>query len=313
MFDEAHEVDLSRDDEDESAADSNLMASTDLQHEEDGGRSAHVADLERTEDPESKEDNLGKSTEITGSLGGADEEESDSEDDEEEGGHGDDEDGKSSKVNLYNPADYKDLDVSSNIQKVFDHIERYTPGNIDLDTRMKPFIPEYIPSVGDIDSFLKVPHPEGKKDGLGLTLLDEPASQQSDPAVLDMRLRLASKQTNLKPITVRCIESADKEPKKITRWIENIQKVHREKPPPTVIYSNQMPDIEQLMQVWPPEFEDLLKTVPLPSADIDLTTEQYARVVCSILDVPIYENVVESLHVLFTLYAEFKKNQHFQH
>ena len=63
---------------------------------------------------------------------------------------------------------------------------------------MKPFIPDYIPAVGDIDSFLKVPHPEGKKDGLGLTVLDEPSAQQSDPTVLDMRLRLASKQTNLK-------------------------------------------------------------------------------------------------------------------
>lgn len=29
---------------------------------------------------------------------------------------------------------------------------------------------------------------------------------------------------------------------------------------------------------------------------------------CSILDIPVYENPVESLHVLFTLYLEFKHN-----
>eukprot|EP00954_Amorphochlora_amoebiformis_P011948 933181-Amorphochlora_amoeboformis.AAC.1 len=127
-----------------------------------------------------------------------------------------------------------------------------------------------------------------------------------------MRLRLASKETNLKPMTVRCIENADKNPKKITRWIENIQKVHREKPPPTVVYSKNMPEIEQLMQVWPPEFEEKLKSVPLPPPNIDLSTEQYARTMCALLDVPVYENVTESLHVLFTLYSEFKNNQHFQ-
>ena len=33
---------------------------------------------------------------------------------------------------------------------------RYTPQTIDLETRFKPFIPEYIPAVGDIDAFIKV-------------------------------------------------------------------------------------------------------------------------------------------------------------
>jgi hypothetical protein len=29
------------------------------------------------------------------------------------------------------------------------------------------------------------------------------------------------------------------------------------------------------------------------------------------LDIPVYNNIVESLHVLFTLYSDFKQNQHF--
>lgn len=33
---------------------------------------------------------------------------------------------------------------------------RYTPQNIDLDTKLRPFIPEFIPAVGDIDAFIKV-------------------------------------------------------------------------------------------------------------------------------------------------------------
>jgi intraflagellar transport protein 46 len=30
--------------------------------------------------------------------------------------------------------------------------------------------------------------------------------------------------------------------------------------------------------------------------------------VCSLLDIPVYENPVESLHLLFSLYLEFKHN-----
>ena len=33
---------------------------------------------------------------------------------------------------------------------------RYTPQAIDLDYKLKPFIPDFIPAVGDIDAFLKV-------------------------------------------------------------------------------------------------------------------------------------------------------------
>ena len=33
---------------------------------------------------------------------------------------------------------------------------RYSPQVIELETRLKPFIPDFIPAVGDIDAFLKV-------------------------------------------------------------------------------------------------------------------------------------------------------------
>lgn len=33
---------------------------------------------------------------------------------------------------------------------------RYTPQTIELDHKLKPFIPDFIPAVGDIDAFLKV-------------------------------------------------------------------------------------------------------------------------------------------------------------
>jgi hypothetical protein len=73
-----------------------------------------------------------------------------------------------------------------------------------------------------------------------------------------------------------------------------------------------MPDIEKLMDVWPEEFEQLLETVPLPSPDLDLSLPEYAKALCAIVDIPTYDNPVESLHVLCSLFIEFRNNPHFQ-
>lgn len=56
--------------------------------------------------------------------------------------------------------------------------------------------------MGDIDAFIKVPRPDGKKDGLGLNVLDEPCLQQSDPAVLQLQLRAVEKQSSAKAMVI---------------------------------------------------------------------------------------------------------------
>ena len=90
---------------------------------------------------------------------------------------------------------------------------RFQPQDIVLETKLKPFIPEYVPSIGDIDAFLKVPRPDGKADTLGLTVLDEPSSRQSDPHVLNLQMRYTSDKPMATPLptviqrekkTVRC-------------------------------------------------------------------------------------------------------------
>jgi len=203
--------------------------------------------------------------------------------------------------------------VTPEIEELFSFIMRFRPKDIELETKLKPFVPDYIPAIGEIDSFVKMPAPDGKRDGLGTMELDEPAAVQSDPTVLDLQLRSISKQQNLKPMTVRSIEHADKNAKKIAAWIQNIQEVHRKKPPTTVHYTKNMPEIEKLMQVWPSEFEEALKTTPIPGATIDMDLASYARLVCAVLDIPVHDKLTESLHVLFTLFSEFKNNAHFQH
>ena len=39
---------------------------------------------------------------------------------------------------------------------MFGYITKHRPQTIILDYKLKPFIPDYIPAVGDIDAFLKV-------------------------------------------------------------------------------------------------------------------------------------------------------------
>lgn len=68
------------------------------------------------------------------------------------------------------------------LKALFKRIHRYKPLDLDLETRLKPFIPDFLPAVGDIDAFIKVPRPDGKIDELGLVSIDEPICNQSDPS-----------------------------------------------------------------------------------------------------------------------------------
>mmetsp|Transcript_12987 Transcript_12987/g.45673 ORF Transcript_12987/g.45673 Transcript_12987/m.45673 type:complete len:374 (-) Transcript_12987:148-1269(-) len=241
-------------------------------------------------------------------VGSASGEDDDDEEHSDTTSEDDDEQEQDGKMQGYNPMDYANLQVSDEIRELFQYIGRYKPQTIELETKLKPFIPEYIPAIGEIDPFLKIPRPDGKKDTLGLTVLDEPAAQQTDPTVLDLQLRAISTQASLQPTTVPYIENAAQHPQKITNWIQSISELHRSNPPPNVHYTKPMPDVETLMQMWSPEVEEAFAGALLPSADLNVDTVAYARIVCAILDIPVYSNITESLHVLFTLYSEFKQS-----
>ena len=67
----------------------------------------------------------------------------------------------------YDPADYSHLNVSAEIKDLFQYIGRYKAHAVDLDTTLRCFVPDYIPAVGDMDAFLKVPRPDNNADELG--------------------------------------------------------------------------------------------------------------------------------------------------
>ena len=60
-----------------------------------------------------------------------------------------------------------------------------------------------------------------------------------------------------------------------------------------------MPDIEKLMEAWPPEIQDQIQGFELPDGPIDIVID----CACALLDIPI-NNRVHALHQLLTLYQE---------
>jgi intraflagellar transport protein 46 len=212
----------------------------------------------------------------------------------------------------YHAKDYQHLPVSEDIKDLFNYIERFKPQEIELETKLKCFIPEYIPSIGEMDAFVKVPRPDGANDELGLKLLDEPSASQSDPTVLELQLRATSKKLQYGDVVVRSIENAAKNPLAIEKWIQNVSDLHRSKPPVQVHYRKNMPDIDFLMDQWPEQFEAILTNAQLPTPDLDVSLLEYVKILCNILDIPVYDNPVESLHCMFSLFMDFRNNPHFQ-
>ena len=107
-----------------------------------------------------------------------------------------------------------------------------------------------------------------------LQVLDEPAVQQSDPAVLNLQLRQLSRDApGARLEVVGKVEHRDSQKaKRIGAWVQSIAEVHKNRTPSSVAYSQPMPDVEVLMQEWPPELEAALNSMKMPSSQLVSTT-----------------------------------------
>ena len=211
--------------------------------------------------------------------------------------------------------DLMDNADASGMASLFALITKFQPEPVELNVHWKPFIPELVPAIGAIDAFIKIPRPDGELDSLGLVIVDEPSIAQSNPQVLKMELREQygiSSPGNEGDAYVGMIEDAPKNRKALDSWLESIEDIHRKRPPPVMMYSRPMPEMEELMEPFSPKFEETLNALVLPSCEIDLSFDDYARVVCALLDIPTSNNLVESLHHLFSLYVSFSGNTYFQ-
>ena len=116
--------------------------------------------------------------------------------------------------------------------------------------------------------------------------------------------------SSLSPASIKVKEVND--PKEIDNWIENIRKLHQETNGPFPIQTQRLPDIENLMQEWDPEFEEVLESnIQLPPPELDCDLGQYVTILCTLMDIPVHGSKIASLHQLFMLYNEFRTSQHF--
>ena len=226
----------------------------------------------------------------------------------------------------YDSSKFNDLDVSEELHDLFQCIDEYQPRDIQMEKiPLKCFIPSYIPAIGEIDACLKIPRPDGKPDGLGLNVIDyEPCSrdEQSDPAVLELKLRALSKKKRSShsleddDTVVRSISNANSMNGRqdIMRWIKSIEDVHESsRSAPKVHFKEIMPSIETLMEPWCEQFETALieKQVRIPDVNLDISLAEYAKILCTILDIPVHDNqsLIQSLHLMFSVYLGFESNE----
>jgi intraflagellar transport protein 46 len=155
-------------------------------------------------------------------------------------------------------------DGYSGLQSLLEMIAIYQPETMELDTKLSAFIPEYIPSIGDIDPMIKIPIPSilnpGKDilDNVGIYSLDEPNGLQSDPAVADLALRSISLRTPEHNIIVRAVQlHTSGGSKTLQSWIDSVQELQLSKA--REVKSVPAWDLEKLMAEWPQEIELFMK------------------------------------------------------
>ncbi|KAF4144028.1 Intraflagellar transport complex B protein 46 C terminal [Phytophthora infestans] len=214
------------------------------------------------------------------------------------------------KLNLEMPRELEELFSVSGLLAAL--TDAYTPLDIEIETRLEPFLPEFTPSVGLPFDGILIPRPDDKEDNTGFDILREP-SGQTNVAELELLMQVSVANRN-KPRSrrevVRSIENASHRPQELEQWITSVEKIQGTKPLAQVNYRQPMPPLSQLMELWPEELEDYLaaRGDAFPAlSELELSFKELVKIVCAVLDIPVYEdNYVQSLHVLFSLYLEFE-------
>lgn len=140
------------------------------------------------------------------------------------------EDGSNSFADGYNAQRYTNMHLDPGLSELFAYVGRYRPEKRQLPCELKPFIPDYIAAMGDVDEFLKPPRPDGRFEPLGLKVLDEPSVHQSDPAIMRKFLRAHMKGTAADAGEVHedddAIQHCDHErDAKIDQWISDVEQL----------------------------------------------------------------------------------------
>jgi Intraflagellar transport complex B protein 46 C terminal len=70
------------------------------------------------------------------------------------------------------------------------------------------------------------------------------------------------------------------------------------------------PPIDSLMQTWPEELEPYARSIQEATSSINVDVLTLTKTICGILDIPVYDEPLDSLYWLFMLYLEMKNNEY---
>jgi intraflagellar transport protein 46 len=120
-------------------------------------------------------------------------------------------------------------------------------------------------------------------------------------------------------VVVRSIRNASDNKEEIDKWIrDNNSNTNQNQPVSNeVMYQNRMPSVEMIMKLaWPKETGDDEEGInegtnlDIPMADIDLSVDEYARLLCSLLGIPVYNGcMIDSVHLLLSLFVELTNSR----
>uniref|UniRef100_A0A1I8MRR0 Intraflagellar transport protein 46 homolog n=1 Tax=Musca domestica TaxID=7370 RepID=A0A1I8MRR0_MUSDO len=216
------------------------------------------------------------------------------------------------------PEKWESLQVPQEVKELFPYILKYIPQHIETAYHLQPFIPDFVPAVGDVDAFLRVTGPpmlnpqrsrevEEHLDKLGLYFLDEPSGTQSEPSLLNMKLRsaLTGSGSHARSSSASMVPTA-KSNKDIDKWINEVEQVHMTQ---SVYDVQPRKDIENMIIDWPRSYANVAGSVQQAyqqCAAGQQTVIDYVRILCQQFELqgPLetQADYLLSVQTLFALY-----------
>lgn len=96
---------------------------------------------------------------------------------------------------------------------------------------------QQVPAIGAPNAFISPPRPDGEPDFLGLTVLDEPALRQSDPAAVALQLRHQLRLQSGAGCGVAAggdglpslgwVADPVRQPQRLDEWIQQVEGLHQ--------------------------------------------------------------------------------------
>lgn len=216
-----------------------------------------------------------------------------------------------SNVSIYDDASHETNHASIEISKHSKLADEYDPVDIELETPYEISPPRYISSVREVDPRIKLPRPDGVPDAVGTTILYEPmVAIQSSTAVVEQHPKNVTNNQSCRAGAARTISNAIKDTDAIDQWVRSIEEKHCMKQRPTKKDANQNKIDYTKFQIRRKVADEIQNgSLYIPSADIDLSVEEYARMLCSLFGIPIHDGcIVQSVHILLGLFVEFESS-----